>query len=209
MTDLRKRKKEKTRDAILAAAKQLFVARGFAATTMEEIAQAAEVGVGTLYNYFGAKGALLLAWGQDATEQALAQGQAFMQALPSAPTEAIAGLLERYFGAMAQFDKPLLRELMAEAFGPTRDVGQGLMQQDFRLVEQLSGLITTLKDHGAIRKSVDVNDAALLLYGVTAIPLMMYINSDDQISIEMCLQMTRRQVALVFEGLRETAQGGA
>ena len=52
---LRERKKASTRERILAAACELFERRGIAAVTVEEIAAAAEVGKGTVYNYFAAK----------------------------------------------------------------------------------------------------------------------------------------------------------
>jgi AcrR family transcriptional regulator len=52
---LRERKKEQTRQAILDAAAELFAARGFDAVTVADVAQAAEVSVGTVFNYFPAK----------------------------------------------------------------------------------------------------------------------------------------------------------
>ncbi len=48
----RKKEKELRRQTILEAAKGLFFKQGFAATTMNQIAEAAELGKGTLYLYF-------------------------------------------------------------------------------------------------------------------------------------------------------------
>ena len=53
------RKKEETRSRILNAALDAFEAKGYAASTMEEIAERAGVAKGTLYNYFDGKEALL------------------------------------------------------------------------------------------------------------------------------------------------------
>ncbi len=47
------------RDAILAAALDLFVERGFFGTTVPEIADRAGVGAGTIYRYFDSKEALV------------------------------------------------------------------------------------------------------------------------------------------------------
>ncbi|HEX6507899.1 MAG TPA: helix-turn-helix domain-containing protein [Chloroflexota bacterium] len=55
----RERQAEDTRAAILDAAQSLFVHRGFAATTMETIAQEADVAVQTVYWAFGSKRAIL------------------------------------------------------------------------------------------------------------------------------------------------------
>ncbi|AJE82283.1 MULTISPECIES: TetR/AcrR family transcriptional regulator [Streptomyces] len=52
---LRERKKRRTRQQISDVATGLFVARGFDAVTIAEIARAAEVSVNTVYNYFPAK----------------------------------------------------------------------------------------------------------------------------------------------------------
>jgi AcrR family transcriptional regulator len=49
------RRKAKTAAAILDAAEQLFLERGFAATTMEDLSGAADVAVGSIYSHFGDK----------------------------------------------------------------------------------------------------------------------------------------------------------
>lgn len=51
----KKREKEGRRQQILAASKQLFSDRGFHQTTMEDIANAAELSPGTIYLYFKSK----------------------------------------------------------------------------------------------------------------------------------------------------------
>lgn len=57
------------RDAILAAALDLFVERGFHGTTVPEVADQAGVGAGTIYRYFASKEALVNAiFGQYKTE---------------------------------------------------------------------------------------------------------------------------------------------
>jgi AcrR family transcriptional regulator len=57
---LRERKKQQTRAAIQAAALQLFLDRGYDGTTTSEIARAANVSPGTLFNYFPTKESLLV-----------------------------------------------------------------------------------------------------------------------------------------------------
>lgn len=52
--------KAERRARILAAARRLIAARGYAGLTMRELAQASRVSVPTLYNLFGGKQALLL-----------------------------------------------------------------------------------------------------------------------------------------------------
>lgn len=56
----RERRKEETRRRLLAAAEQLFHTKGVEATTVEEIAAAADVAKGTFFNYFENKQTLLV-----------------------------------------------------------------------------------------------------------------------------------------------------
>lgn len=55
----RERKKEETRGRILNAAFKLFVQNGFEATTVDQIAEEADIGKGTFYNYFPSKEGVL------------------------------------------------------------------------------------------------------------------------------------------------------
>jgi AcrR family transcriptional regulator len=57
---LRERKKAKTRAAIQAHALQLFRRQGYAATTVDQIAEAAEISQSTFFRYFPTKEDLLL-----------------------------------------------------------------------------------------------------------------------------------------------------
>ncbi len=54
-TGLRERKKQKTREAIQREALRLFQAQGYDATTVEQIAAAAEISPSTFFNYFPTK----------------------------------------------------------------------------------------------------------------------------------------------------------
>src|SRR5690348_6856478 len=54
-SELRRRRAQRTRAGVLAAAHRLFVARGWAATGVRDIATAAGVSVKTIYDTFGSK----------------------------------------------------------------------------------------------------------------------------------------------------------
>jgi AcrR family transcriptional regulator len=58
-TSRAERKRARNREALIAAARRLFAERGFAQTTIAEIAEAADLGFGTFYRYFPDKEAVL------------------------------------------------------------------------------------------------------------------------------------------------------
>jgi len=58
----RERKKLDTRERLLQVALALFVAHGYEATSMDEIAERSDVSRGTVFNYFARKEDFLLAW---------------------------------------------------------------------------------------------------------------------------------------------------
>src|SRR6188472_3928476 len=62
---LRERKKRQTREAIAQAAMRLFLARGFDAVTVADVARAADVSEKTVFNYFPAKEDLVLHGGEE------------------------------------------------------------------------------------------------------------------------------------------------
>ena len=64
----RQRRIERRRHEIVKAAAQVFAEKGYANTTTKELAEAADMAEGTLYNYFEGKRGILLAIFKDEAE---------------------------------------------------------------------------------------------------------------------------------------------
>ena len=60
MVGIRNKKKQQMRENILNSARKLFIEQVYDQTTTNQIAEKAEVGAGTLFNYFASKGEILL-----------------------------------------------------------------------------------------------------------------------------------------------------
>ena len=94
---MRERKKAKTRAAIQVHALRLFAAQGYDATTVEQIAEAAEVSPSTFFRYFPTKEDVVLHDGYDPLLLAA------FQAEPAelGPIAAIRGAMRSVFGSLS------------------------------------------------------------------------------------------------------------
>jgi TetR/AcrR family transcriptional regulator len=89
------RRKARTAAAILDAAEQLFLGRGFAATTIEDLSRTADVAVGSIYAHFGDKEGVYAALIDRALELDRSYSESgFEQG--SSPLERLVGLAEGY-----------------------------------------------------------------------------------------------------------------
>jgi AcrR family transcriptional regulator len=68
MANIREKKKQETRKAIMQAAVTLFSEKGFEKTSIEELARTAGIGKGTIYSYFQTKSDILHAFCEDELE---------------------------------------------------------------------------------------------------------------------------------------------
>ncbi|MFE5628512.1 TetR family transcriptional regulator [Streptomyces sp. NPDC056543] len=80
VSGLRERKKQRTRNALLRVALELFTTRGYEQTTVDEIADAVEVSQRTFFRYFASKEEVAFAVQQMVEER-------FVQALAERPAE--------------------------------------------------------------------------------------------------------------------------
>jgi AcrR family transcriptional regulator len=162
----RERQKIERERRILAAARRLFDRKGFAATSMEEVAARAGLAVGTLYNYFPSKDQLLFAISRSDTEHLLNIGERILADPPDDPVEAIAALTEVMVQGITTGERRLWRELFVAAIAAPDTLGARLFALDMRLIAQLTSMLDRLKAQGSIDASVDSSRAAGLFYGI-------------------------------------------
>jgi AcrR family transcriptional regulator len=195
MAGVRQKKRARTEAAILRAAASLVTRKGFEHTSIEDIAGRAEVGVGTVYNYFGSKNALLLALMQRDTEDLLKEGEAVLAHPAKKPETALAELFWIYArGFLGRYDRKLLREVFAAAFHQPEELGQELTRMDFQLMGQVGRLIESFQRGGILKRSLPVQQAALVLYGAFAVAVIMYLEY-----AEMPMETVREQIASSIE----------
>jgi AcrR family transcriptional regulator len=202
MTGLRERQKAGRRKDILAAASLLFRRDGFAGTSIEQIAGRAHLSAGTVYNYFGSKGDLLLALVALDGEEVRTAGAAVLAEPPRDPVAAVRRLLESYLDhSLVHLDKGLWRQMMGTAlYYAETPIGAGYRALGRALIDQVAGLCRALQLRGDIPAKVDCGDAGEVLFYVCNSLFMEFV-ADDAMALPSLKRRMTRQIRLVFDGL--------
>lgn len=164
---LRDKHKSRRRAQLLVLGKELFVRQGYAATSMQAIAEAAEVGVATVYNYFGSKGRLLAEILREDFAGLYRRGDALLAAPPADPVRGVLALIKLY----RQFEGNWqAKHLLAAVLGPGLAVDPALdevaREAERQVKGQLAALLTHYQQAGRVRREVDIRDAAMVLFYV-------------------------------------------
>src|SRR5271155_3866724 len=86
------------RDTILSAAREVFSRVGFAAATVEDVAEQADIGKGTLYLYFRSKEEIYLACLVEEVQELMRRSREEMESKPDLRSK-----LEAYFRVRFEF----------------------------------------------------------------------------------------------------------
>ncbi|WP_342438697.1 TetR/AcrR family transcriptional regulator [Paenibacillus sp. FSL L8-0436] len=133
---------EETKKRIVLKATQLFVQKGFAAVTMNEVCTAAKVSKGSLYHHFPSKDELFLYVVEDDTEQWLSDWEQ--------KRSGISGIEERFYALgehyANDFQNPLIRAL--EEYARSRPHSEEVQQRLSRLYESASQACRNLLQEG-------------------------------------------------------------
>lgn len=156
--DRRVRQRERTRRRILEAALELFYARGYAHTTMNDVAERADIARRTLFNHFPAKQTILAAWRAE-------RGERLAAALPDAagegPSVPAAELLRRQFALLAQLsesDVPLTIVLVQGRMAEIGDAGE-----PFPTFESLRAVVRLGQDRAEFSTAAPAHTVAEVL----------------------------------------------
>lgn len=153
--DRRTRRRQERRDRLYRAAVELFVDRGFDSTTMEDIAERADVARATVFNHFQRKTAFLDEW-------SLLRRQRALHAIQSEHLEQrpLRDILTRYLTELARVSVDSRRETVAcmgAAIHSTNVFGNP------NLAREIGGFVARSISAGEIRTGVDPQQAGLLI----------------------------------------------
>ena len=151
-----KQKADKTR-RILDAAATLFREQGYDSARIEDIAEMAEVSVGTLYNYYQNKGDILVATVAMEVTEVLEGGARIVASPPLNVAEALQTLIEQYYDhSLVYLSKEMWRTAMAISIQqPETPLSRRYTELDGQLCAQVVRLVETLQARGVVHGGVD------------------------------------------------------
>ncbi|MER6913706.1 TetR family transcriptional regulator [Streptomyces sp. NPDC000594] len=160
---LRERKKVRTRLAIRRAAYRLITAQGYEATTVEQIADAAQVSPSTVFRYFPAKEDIVVSGGYDALLAAGVRARPADEDPLDAVRHALTGTLTALLGRRREetvqrtrlmAEVPALRARMTEALAATTTelLAGALAERTGRPADDLAVRVVTGAVLGVLRE---------------------------------------------------------
>jgi AcrR family transcriptional regulator len=202
MTTLRLRQKRKREQGILGAAEKLIFSKGYINTSIEEIADKAEVGVGTVYNYFRSKPKLLMALFRRYHIELTEDGNAILNNPPDDAIEALCALLRVYFeGPFTRFQKDHMREIFSILVNERLAIRKETMEHDYMIIEQVTKLIEVLQSRNLINRDSPANELVMPVYSIFIMAGMAFIYDDDM-TLDIAMEAIRHNMQLIYNGLK-------
>lgn len=193
----RARKKATIRSQIIGTAIRLFSRHGLDAVTVEHIADVADIGKGTLYNYFKTKEDIVVAFMAEKEQEIQTRVKRLLAASGSAES-----ILAEYIRFQFRLKRPyhgFVRVFLAQMFLRTADFLSYMAEMQKHIDPNLHALFHGLQQRGLIRKDVSVTELIVVFktihLGLTA---LWAVEGAPFKGVEQVLQ---REIALFCRGL--------
>lgn len=183
------RKKEETRKKIISIAVDLFNRQGFDQTTVEQIAEAADVAKGTIFNHFPVKEAIVLAHVQRKLKEIRPDIAEKVESMPDARSRlaALFTLTNEWFQNSLKEDvrrrymKYMIQTLLDTARNQEARSGYG---------DILQSIISMGQEKGEIRRDIPADTLAIYLDWQNALVMTAWLSFPEKSLIDMINRMT-------------------
>lgn len=163
----KEREREARRLDIVRAARTVFAEKGFDKATLEEIAERAEFGKGTVYNYFNSKESLFLAAIMDLLDEvrAIAEGVEREHQTIRGSFEAYTRQMIQYYERNYTFSRMVFRVWGRPEVGESQDLLEVLKDNVYSAAEPLARLLKAAMRRKEVRRA-DPEVLAMMFMGV-------------------------------------------
>jgi len=190
MSGWREQKKEELRERLYRTTLELFEAQGFEETSVQQIANLAQIGKGTFFNYFPSKDHVLVEWYRRVTLTALekVENQAF-----SSTQKAFVALSDAL--AEGASSHPDLWDMKARRVFTVDLMLEGERTLDEQLLQFCCGHIEAGQTRGELNTKQDVRFFAEMFVTVLTGTAHSWVVSNHTFDIQ---QMMRKRIAFLF-----------
>jgi AcrR family transcriptional regulator len=194
----RERNKQEKRARIVGAARRLFRERGFAETTTQQIAEAADIGTGTLFLYASSKEDILVMVFKDemletartAFESASSKGSLLDRLMH------VFGLMIRYHERDVVLSRILLKELV---FRTTSDRREDISELMRGIYHGIADLLENASKPGRFKTRSDAFLAAEVVFAIYYMGLLVWLGQNS--SKKQFIERLRLKLAVAINGL--------
>lgn len=152
----RERKHTALRAKIIATAIELFARDGLADVTVDHIADVADIGKGTIYNYFQTKEDIVVAYMVDLEVKLQPKVRDF-----TTSKKTLESILVEFIRFQFRLKKPyhqFVRVFLAQMFSRTEQFLPYMLEMQKSIDPPLRDLFTRLRESGRIRADLDIED---------------------------------------------------
>ncbi|WP_263147444.1 TetR/AcrR family transcriptional regulator [Pseudomonas sp. RIT-PI-AD] len=195
---LRERKRRERQKTILLAAAEAFKAKGVDGARLEEIAEKADVSLGTVYNYFPTKDALLLALVTLYRTEAREERLPLMENPPADVCETFSQLYSHLIdGALKYLDREIWRYGQVVGLVSSWEPGrQESWDNEQILIKDQETLLVHFQDKGLLPADIQTSLWATTLHAV-GLFWWQYFLANDTVSADEA----KRRIREHFEGI--------
>jgi AcrR family transcriptional regulator len=199
MNGRRALQKAARRGEMLAGAARLFERQGYSATTFEEIASEAGVGVATVYKYFNSKQGIVVAILEPDLRNMLARAQRVVERPSADPAQSMLALLSAYrnLGGRNWASRELLRLTVYPGIGNEGLLTALVREAESRTQAQIHQLLMTQRAAGRLKPRLPLADATAVIFALLNQHFAMYL-ADSSLSFTEMFRRLARCVRLVF-----------
>jgi AcrR family transcriptional regulator len=200
MAGLRAQQKLDRTERILKAAAELFRNSGYDSARIEEIASAAGVSVGTIYNYYANKGDLLVAIVAMEVNNVITSGEEIVKKPPASALKAVNVLVSIYIEhSMVWLNKHMWRQAMGTAMQqPQSPFGHSYANLDDGLADQMTRLIIQLQKSKLISRTAQARTLGEVLFNNMDRMFIRFVKVEGG-TIKQLLKEIARQNKVIIE----------
>lgn len=199
MSNLRENKKAKIRNEILRVSKDAFLENGYENTTTKEIARRAEIGSGTLFNYFPTKADILIEI--ISSDITINQEQEKIEILKNdAAEDVIYRYIEKFLKPLTTLPANMIKEFSIASLTVIKNRSQILskiIDIDIGLMHNLATIIQELKLKGLISNNRDSALLAKIIFSTFFFDMMLYI-FDERINKNDVIQNIKDSISVLI-----------